>query len=1307
MFSASSQGWQKKLSEEKARKETLSFFDIQKAFNDYCQEHNIINGYYTDNGEEKIYSGYKHFKRWEYFWKPLVDPVTGEFPSITGEDMINASRTWRSDSEASPGIWGNIGISDNQEVGRVNCIVFHPDDYNIIYAGTPSGGLWKTSDHGDTWTCLTDDLPSLGVSAIVLIPDAEGDILYIGTGDRDADHSFAVGVLKSTDGGITWDTTGLSFATSDAQAITGLVKHPLSNQILFATTCEFSESDPDQDGFYITQDGGDTWSRMNTPSLNSRFIDLELDPDDSDHIYLSTRNNGLDTVYIYHSLDMGDTWDIIYREEGSRIEMTVSTDPDKPKWLYAVVAEDDPTDNNINNYGLKGIYKFLDGGTSYLEILDGGDLNLLGQKRNGRNWNFGQGHYDLTIAVDPNDGNRLFVGGIITFMSEDGYSWEWDNYKNVNLIWKVFKSYMTHADKHQLIFRPGTSELYECTDGGIYRRLGKRNWEGISEGMVISQMYRLGLNPHAEDKLLTGLQDNGTHKFNGSGWNQIHHSDGMEAIIDYDHPRIQYASSQEGNIVRTNINWAGVDPVNITQRDGDPIHGLNETGGWVTPYVIDPEDHSTLFLGLDNVWASVDKGAHWGKISEFPTGGGKISALAVAPNGLTDRWLYASYGNVLNYKWDFEDEWSTTAAPHSISYIAIKDSDPGKVWITMDGFNQDNVYTFQVWGETWTDLSAGLPELPVYCIVQNKANEFDEELYVGTEAGVYRKIGPLEWELYSSGLPNVRVTELEIYYSGLAGLADKQTLYASTFGRGMWKTELENINYRLWTGEVSTDWFDELNWDPNLLPTTSTNVYIPEDCSNWPIINSLELGVDCNNLRMYDNSEMTVISSLKISAEKKLICNSGSILYIGGEWYNENDAALIEEGYGFLPEPGSEVNFTFQAAAPLLAEAGSETFRNLTISKIDGSFPFQPHSHIIVMEQCSISSGTWVDHSALVHQVHQDFFVSTNGVFHMQDGGKLEFVGNIPQAFAIESSDSYNSIQTIYVDGDTVNQLNDLSGAVKINKHLTIERGTYSVGKLITEVLGEVTVESEGSLLLDTSTLMINYLHVKHEGSFQSGGITEDSTHITQASSLNFSFQIDGTIESQYTSFYGMNIHGVHITGQGEIGEFFNDCSFTSLVPNATLLKINNNQEFILDDLQFNFNPTQKSVTKTVNIGQITLIDYSPSNSDDYEEDPFDRIDWDLKRSVLSMDQDDLVKAALDHIHVFPNPSSGSFIIQNDHNASLTITIEISDMKGQVIYTSDLPPGKSTISTYSYKKGAYLLKISSNGRFITKKLVFN
>lgn len=1254
----------------------------------------------------------------------------------TAAEFIKTADLWKARSASSAGNWENIGISDNVRVGRVNCIAFHPDNTDIIYAGTPAGGLWKTEDHGTSWHCLTDDLPTLGVSAIVVIPKPGGDIIYIGTGDRDRDNSFSAGVFKSTDGGSTWNTTALSLNTSDQVQVTGLIRHPDNDDTIYAIT-SYRFGATDFDGLYITYDGGKTWPKISNSTLdiNSRFIDIEINPQNTDQIFLSTRGDGLDSTYIYRSNDAGGTWDIIFRTKGRRTEMTISTDINKPKWLYAAVADTIMSINGNSECGLKGVYKFSEDGSSYFQITNGKDINLLGRTKDGQDIGVGQGEYDLCIAVDPNEGNRLFVGGINTFVSDDGNNWVWDNYDNVSIL-QIFQKYHSHADKHQLIFRPGTSQLYECNDGGIFERKSKRSWDGISKGMVISQMYRLGLNRNNKDNMLAGLQDNGTQKFTGSNWNRIHHSDGMECIIDYDHPATQYASHQNGFIVRTKIAWTGVDPINITQKNGKPINGLKETGGWVTPYLMDPDDHKTLFLGLENVWISTNQGDRWRKISSFGTKDNKIDALAVAKNGEINRFVYASVGSNLWWTYNSGKNWTQAPQfPQHISYITIKNSASPKAWVTMDGgYNPDGVYEFDAATNVISNISKGLPEVPVYCIIQNKNNFMDDELYAGTQEGVYRKIGPLEWEPFNSGLPNVSVQELEIFYSGIASA----TLHAATFGRGMWRSEIEFYDYRLWTGEKSFDWYDTENWYPKILPGSSTNVYIPSVCPNWPLINSLTLGTDCKNIRMYDSSKLYINSDLEIGTGCKLICDSMSQLYVGGGWKNKNDAVQINDGFGFLPELSSEVIFNFQYDAPLFAAAGTETFQNLTINKVvPGPGRFKPSSNVVVNQFCHHVSGYWDDAGVLTHKLFGDFLIEAPGIFHMQPGGVLEFAGTDPQSLKTLSPDYYNNFRTLKINGNEVIQESNMSASNKIYENLTIEKGKYSVGKLNTEVLGTVSIAANTILRLDKTTLMINNLFVYKDGLFHAGGIPGDSTRISKAGTMNYTFQVDGNIETGFTRFDGMNANGIYISENGNIFGGFNNCTFSTDLINAALLTINNDKTHDLYDINFNFISSQKSVSKTVNTGNVNINDFQPLNSPDYEDDIYDRIFWttSLKKMLVpwvenrkdsnavpahpahrdnvrpyytnaAVQTDVIIENFKEGFNIYPNPGYGIFIVTLNLPGDNTgnKTIQVINGSGQVVKQINTN-NQSKLNINLKEAGIYLIRLNIGKQVITKKLV--
>ncbi|MCK4346784.1 MAG: hypothetical protein KAX05_15995, partial [Bacteroidales bacterium] len=226
---AFSQPWMKNISSLKSIDDSARFVEIQKAFKNYWKDREIEKGH-----------GYNPFKRWEWF---MEQRIWGEWKipdHILWEESTTKQQLRK--TKSAVGNWSLLGpvessrYIDTDEVlgsGRIDCIAFHPSDTNIIWVGSPTGGLWKTIDGGNKWYTTTDDLPSLGISDIVLDPD-NPDTIYLATGDRDAHAIYSAGILKSTDGGETWNTTGLSFDQAHESLVNRLLINPDSTYVLIA-----------------------------------------------------------------------------------------------------------------------------------------------------------------------------------------------------------------------------------------------------------------------------------------------------------------------------------------------------------------------------------------------------------------------------------------------------------------------------------------------------------------------------------------------------------------------------------------------------------------------------------------------------------------------------------------------------------------------------------------------------------------------------------------------------------------------------------------------------------------------------------------------------------------------------------------------------------------------------------------------------------------------------------------------------------------------------------------------------------------
>ncbi len=793
--------WQSKLpgnqnvSENNSRGYSLK--EISNAFNEYWAPFEVSNGCYIENGVRKKASGYNQFKREEWYWEQRVNPQTGEFPSTTSAIEFEKSqfRLNKLVGRTSTANWTNIGTNSSTGgyagIGRINCIAFHPTDANTYWVGAPSGGIWKTTDNGSNWTCINSSMSTLGVSDIAIPSDyATSNTIYIMTGDRDggslsslgsgksADNN-TIGVYKTTNGGTSWTATGSYASPSTPNWKSGRLLLNSNNTTLFVSHSF---------GINKTTNSGTSWTRVYT-STNRFVTDMEFKPGDYNTIYASTNNSSSsDYPYIYRSTDGGTTWSTVFTGSlgAGRIELAVSAND--PTYVYAIYSY-----YNGTAYSLKGVYKSTDSGASFTQVFDGtvANHNLLGYDVDGNDLTEGQGSYDLAIAVSPSDKNTIFIGGVNTWYSQDG-----------GATWKIRTHWSTsgtspnryqevHADKHALVFQ-STTVLFEGNDGGIYRAvLTNSDWNDAgsdfvdkTNGLVISQIYRIGVSKTISTKVMTGLQDNGSKFYNSGTWSDVTGGDGMECIIDHTDPTYMYATYVQGTIYRSSNSFSSRTTISANITGGQP------TGAWVTPYIMNPLNSQILYAGYDKVWKTKNRGDSWTAISSALSSTNKLRSLAIAPSDTSV--IYAADLSAMWKTTDAGAAWSSISLPTtavSLTYIAVKANDPSTIWITYGGYSSGlKVYESTNGGSSWTNISGTLPNVPVLCITQNTRSTGSTQLFIGTDVGVYAKDGSADWIYYNDGLPSVVVTELEFYY-GATQAEDK--LRAATYGRGLWETSVE------------------------------------------------------------------------------------------------------------------------------------------------------------------------------------------------------------------------------------------------------------------------------------------------------------------------------------------------------------------------------------------------------------------------------------------------------------------------------------------------------------------------------------
>ncbi len=746
------QEWKNNLPQSKLKNHTLTLKDYQQAFAKYWNKEKVKEAPKEEN--EVRDENYEKFKRWEWYWQTRVTPGTETFPQTTAWDVFKQYMANQPEKiqQNTAGNWVSAGPHQTPGgyagLGRINCIAFSPVDTNTLYVGTASGGAWKTTDLGGQWTPLGDFNMTLGVASMVVENHGGQDIVYLGTGDKDHWDTYSIGVLKSVDGGQTWQKTGLSWKFTDYAMVYRILKDPNDDNTLYVSTNK---------GLFKTTDGGVKFNLIDA----HHFRDIEFQPGSNTNMYAGDSWGG-----IFYSTDAGDSWTQAVDKSGDdagRVAIAVSAD--STNVVYGLIVASDN--------GLYGVYRSRDYGHTFQVVQD--TVNLLGWNCTGTD-SKGQGWYDLALVADPHNANRIYVGGVNNWTSSDGgHNWKVANH------WSSTcggKNDIVHADKHYMAFQSGTNALFECNDGGIYKSQHGIHWTDLTSGMAISQIYRLSISATVSDEVITGLQDNGTKLLSSGTWTDVMGGDGMDCQIDYTDVNTQYGETPNGAIERTTDHW---------EKSKDITSGLTGTGAWVTPYLIDPNDHKTLYVGYQDVFKSVDQGDNWTKLSSWD--GKSLHSLAVAHSD--SKYIYAATYSILYRTTDGGKTWKdiTNNLPVNdagITYITVKNDDPNTVWVTMGGYNNLGVFETRNGGTSWENISTGLPEIPINCITQNTLKTDTTELYAGTDIGVYVQQGRSRWIPFMEHLPNVIVNDLEIQYNK----QDGGKLYAASFGRGLWTSPL-------------------------------------------------------------------------------------------------------------------------------------------------------------------------------------------------------------------------------------------------------------------------------------------------------------------------------------------------------------------------------------------------------------------------------------------------------------------------------------------------------------------------------------
>ncbi|WP_299683121.1 T9SS type A sorting domain-containing protein [uncultured Dokdonia sp.] len=663
--------------------------------------------------------------------------------------------------------------------GRITDIEIVSETNDIIYVAAASGGIFRTVDNGVNWEPIFDDQPMLAIGDME-VSKSNSSIIAVGTGEVNAGGGSLAydgdGVYVSNDGGDTWDSRGLE----EVGSIGKVIIDPTNPLVMYVGAMGPLFKNDTNRGVYRTTDGGTTWEQILFISDKTGIVDMAIHPTDAAILYAvawerertpENRSYGGETSGIYRSTDGGDNWEELTTglpTEGSqkgRISIDIATS--NPNVLYASYADE------IGS--VQGFYKSTNGGDSWSEINSSQIVNV------GFHWWFGG------LFINPEDEDEVYhVGFEIQKTTDGGDTWQ-------------FAFPGVHVDQHAMAFHPDdASNVFLGNDGGLYTSTNSGATSVKDLTLPITQFYRF--TAETNGRLYGGSQDNSTMRtITGSAddWTIINGGDGFQPLINKDNNAIIYALAQRGSLRRSTNDAASFQTI---------LNGIepSDRNNWDTPIAFDPHNNDILYYGTQRVYRTINGGDSWSAISGDLTNGpstgnlnfGSLTSIDVSTLDHDIIYTGADDGSV----WRTLDGGTTwenisSALPNRwVTKVKASTQNPQEVFVTLSGyrFGENDGHIFHSFdaGDTWTDITANLPDIPVNDI------EFSiyEGYFVATDVGVFRAFEPGDdWEVFGD-LPSVVVNDLYI--------GDDFLLYAGTYGRSA---------YRAYVGELSVEEFSKDN----------------------------------------------------------------------------------------------------------------------------------------------------------------------------------------------------------------------------------------------------------------------------------------------------------------------------------------------------------------------------------------------------------------------------------------------------------------------------------------------------------------
>lgn len=700
--------------------------------------------------------------------------------------------------------------------GRSVAVAGHTDLPNTYYTGFTGGGVYKTTNGGQTWINVSDGYFKTGSVGALAVAPSDYNVVYAGMGETciRGNMSAGDGVYRSTDGGKTWEHVGLG----NTHFIGEIVVHPDNPDIAWVAALghAFGTEGNTERGVYKTTDGGESWEKVLYNNPHTGAVDVEIDPNNPRILYASLweayRNpwkmsSGGPGSGLYRSTDGGETW------------TNISTRPGMPKGLMGKIGVAVSPHNSDRVWAIiesnnGGVFRSDDGGESWSRINSDRSLRQ-------RAW------YYTHITAGSENQNEVYVLNVGFYRSTDGGS----SYDRVGT---------PHGDHHDLWVDPNNPDRMIVADdgGGQVTYNGGETWSSYHTSAT-AQFYHVTTDNQFPYRIYGAQQDNSTvgiKSRTGGGsigerdWQPVAGGESGYIAPDPENPEVTFGGSYGGYLQKFNENTDQSDRVDVWP-DNPMGHGavdLEYRFQWTFPIHISPHDPDVLYTTSQFVHRSTNEGMSWEQISPDLTrddeskqqkSGGPITyddtsieyyntifAFAESPVRQGVLWAGADDG-LVHVSRDNGESWTEVTPegmPESmVSIIEASHFDAGTAYLAVNRYKFDDftpmLYKTENYGESWTMITDGIPETDFTRVIREDPNR-QGLLYAGTETGVYASFNDgASWQPLQLNLPNVPITDLAVHER------DKD-LVVATQGRSFWVLDDLPVLHQIRDEFVSADY---------------------------------------------------------------------------------------------------------------------------------------------------------------------------------------------------------------------------------------------------------------------------------------------------------------------------------------------------------------------------------------------------------------------------------------------------------------------------------------------------------------------